>query len=150
MWISYVRVTTTCRDGTSILLRTQDSQPVLHKVGVSVFQWPSGDPRSPSVGLSDCTVDTPGWPGSPLISPRETVRSDRPCPGLRVCPALVMGAGGSSDVRQSIGPLVVCSPNQWSPSRSWTGWSTPVTRCARQVQLPAPKMPPANGLEHNP
>jgi hypothetical protein len=45
MWMSYVRVTTTCRDGTSILIQTQDSQPVPHKVGVSVFRSPAAGHR---------------------------------------------------------------------------------------------------------
>jgi hypothetical protein len=65
MWMSYVRVTTTCSDRTSILLQTQGSQPVLHEIGVSEFLSPSRDPQSPSASPSDCTVDVPERPAEP-------------------------------------------------------------------------------------
>lgn len=65
MWMTYVRVTTICRDTTSIRLQTQDSQHVPHETGVSGVSAACGGPRSPSASPSHGTVVTPGWPAEP-------------------------------------------------------------------------------------
>jgi hypothetical protein len=42
--MTYIRVTTICRDLTSIRPQTQDNLRVSHGVGVSGFGWPPDDP----------------------------------------------------------------------------------------------------------
>src|SRR5665647_1286546 len=61
MWMSYIPVTTTCSDATSIWSRTQDDRRVPHDVGVSVVR---------DVGVSVDWWVLGGPPGDPVVTPR--------------------------------------------------------------------------------